>query len=330
MKTLKNRIGFLLVSGIMLLGLFLYGCQESPVTSVEQTDDEYLQSTALQTAFSTDPDDEDNLMYTEVDDFESEGAIEDYPGAPQLDSIYRWGQRITNVNINTNIANLGDTAKQVQVTRTVTGELIILYYGSGSGSLDTAVKPFTREQKRFVTFKKISNHPNPRFRWRVYELSAVDGQTTSPMLGKNNIVMNKVEIYKNGTLELTLNGPDFTVNTFLTRLYGGEGILKLRTGDMVNVKVYLNSNQADKDIVLFHWPGNSFGFHRVRFEMTSETPNGLGWDRVFERNFEIFNAHRLGVFNGYISASIRSTLFDADPSKLSSTYMGLRYRIRNF
>jgi hypothetical protein len=314
--------------GFILVGLYLSGCQDSSVSTSEQTDDEYLQTTAIQSAFSNDEDDEDNLMASEITDYESEGPVEDYTGATPIDSLLMWGQVISNVNINTNISNIGDSLKQVEVTRTVTGELIILY--STNGSIDTVRKPFTREQKRFVSFKKIGNHPNPRFRWRVYEVSAADGQTTSPMIGKDNIVMSKVEIYKNGNLELTLNGPDFTSNKYLTRLFGGEGILKVRLGDQVNLKVYLTSNQADKDIVLFHWPKNPHRFHRVRFEMTSEVQNGSNWDRVFEKTFNIYNAHRFGVFNGFISASIRSSLFDSDPNLLSTTYMGMFYRVRSF
>lgn len=323
-----GSIRMMFILGVILAGLYLYGCQDSSVSTTDMTDDEYLQTTAIQSAFSSDEDDEDNLMSSEINDFESEGAVEDYDGAPPLDSIIKWGQVISNVNVNTSISGIGDSLKQVEVTRTVAGELIILY--STNGTVNTVRKPFTREQKRFVSFKKTGNHPNPRSRWRVYEVSAADGQTTSPMTGKDNIVMNKVEVYKNGILELTLTGPDFTVNKYLTRLFGGEGILKVRPGDQVNVKVYLTSNQADKDIVLFHWPKNPHRFHRVRFEMTSEVQNGSNWDRVFEKTFDIHNVHRFGVFNGYISASIRSTLFDTDPNLLSTTYMGMFYRVRNF
>ena len=328
MKTPRKHICFFLILSLILAGLYLYGCQDSSVSTTEMTDDEYLQSTAIMSAFSSNEDDEDNLMSSEVTDFESEGAEEDYPGAVPIDSLIKWGHIISNVNINTSISSMGDTAKQVEVTRTVTGELILIY--STGGVIDSVRKPFTREQKRFVSFKKIGNSPNPRFRWRVYEVSAIDGQTTSPMTGKDNIVMNKVEIYKNGNLEITLNGPDFTTNKYLTRLFGGEGIFKVRPGDQINVKVYLTSNQADKDIVLFHWPKNPHRFHRVRFEMTSEVQNGSNWDRVFEKTFDVFGAHRLGVFNGFISASIRSTLFDSDPGKLSTTYMGMVYRVRQF
>ncbi len=330
MRTPISYTGLMGIMVILLAALFLAGCQESVVDPSAQTDEEYLQSTAIQSVYSNDPEDEDNLMASEIEDFESDGAVEDYPGAAPIDSLIAWGQKIINVNVNTSISSIGDSLKQVTVTRMVTGELIIIYNSSVSGSTDTTVKPFTREQKRFVTFKKVSNHPNPRFRWRLYEISAVDGQTTSPMVGKDNIVMHKVEIYKNGTLELTLNGPDFTVNKFITRLFNGNGLVEVRPGDQVNLKVYLTSNQADKDIVLFHWSKNPHRFHRVRFEMTSEVPNGSGFDRIFEKTFDIYNAHRIGIFNGYISASIRSTLFDSDPSKLSSTYMGMRYRVRAF
>ena len=164
----------------------------------------------------------------------------------------------------------------------------------------------------------------------MYEVSGVDGQTTSPQVGKDNIVMNSIEIYKNGQLELTLNGPGFTSNVFKARFFGGPGILNALPGDQVRVKVYVTSNQADKDMVAFHWAKNRHGRHRVLFEMTSEVQNGSTYDRTFEKTFDIYNLHRRGVFNGYISATTRSTLFDSDPSLLSTTYAGMKYFVRPF
>ena len=313
---------------ILLAVLFISGCENSVTDPSQMSDDEYLQTVAVQSTFSNNPNDEDNLFATEIEDFDSEGAVFDSEGAAPVDSLYKWGRRVTNVNVNTSITSLGDTAKKVDVIKTVSGNLIVMYFVGGV--LDSVVKPYVHEHKRNVTFKKVGSSPNPRRNWRVYEISAVDGQTISPQTGKDNIVMNKIEIYKNGQLELTLNGPDFTSNVFTARHFGGPGILNALPGDQVQVKVYLTSNQADKDMVTFHWAKNRHGRHRVLFEMTSEVQNGSTYDRIFERTFDIYNLHRRGVSNGYIGAATRSTLFDSDPSLLSTTYAGMKYFVRPF
>ena len=100
MRTPISYIGLMGLMVIILAGLFLSGCQESVVDPTSQTDDEYLQSTAIQSVYSNDPDDEDNLMASEIEDFESEGAVEDYPGADPIDSLIAWGQKIINSNEN--------------------------------------------------------------------------------------------------------------------------------------------------------------------------------------------------------------------------------------
>jgi hypothetical protein len=180
-----------------------------------------------------------------------------------------------------------------------------------------------------VIFKRIGRRPNPRFNWRVYQYSAVDGNTTNPQTGKDNIVINKVEIYKNNDLILTLYGPDFTINIFNARFFGANSLIESIRGDQVKFKVYATCNQSDTDIVSFHWARNSFGFHRERFELTSQTQNGSNYDRIYEKTFNIYSQHRHGIHNAFISVNTRSSLYDNSPLLFSSTYMGFPYRVRH-
>lgn len=322
MKQQSRLVAIAVFLTFVLISIYISGCNNNEITEPSaQTDDEYLQSTALNTAFSSDADDDDNLFSTEVNDFDSEGALN-----TPIDSLIRWGRRITNVNVSTNITGSGDTMKTVAVTRTISGNFIII--GIVSGSQDTIVKPFSQEQKRIIIFKRVARRPNPRQNWRVYQHSAVDGETKTPQVGKSNIVMNKIEVFKNNNLALTLYGPDFTVNMFTSRFFGSDPVLDLNRGDEVRVKVYLTSNQTDQDIVAYHWARNSFGFHREYFTMTSQTPNGSGFDRTYEKTFTIYNQHQRGLKNEFISANTRASLYDNSPALFSSTYMGLVYRVR--
>ncbi|HQY52034.1 MAG TPA: hypothetical protein PLD63_06660 [Ignavibacteria bacterium] len=317
----------------LLIALFLTviisSCSDNTIENgALQTDDEYIRNIAMNSSFSSNEDDDDNLFYSDEMDFESEGAT--YSNANNntpLDSILKWGRRITGKNVNVNITTHGDTLKDVIVTKAISGNFIIIGYTGGI--LDSAVKPFSQEHKRLISFKRVDRRQHPRHNWRVFQYSAVDGETKTPQIGKENITMNRVEYYRNNELILTLNGPDFTTNIFSARHFGNQSQIELVRGDQVKIKVFLSSNQIDEDIVAYHWGRNSHGFHRELFEMTTEIQNGNNFDRTFEKTFEIYQNHKHGMHNGFISSITRSSLFDNSTSLFSSTYMGLPYRVRH-
>lgn len=319
---LKSLINF---SIIFFLSIIIYSCSENPVETL-QSEDDYLRTTAINSSFSNDDNDDDNILSSEILDFDGDGIVADDESSVPVDSIIRWGRRISNVNTNATITNLGDSLKQVDVLKTISGNLIIV--AITGGVIDTISKPFVQEQKRIVIFKRVGNRPNPRFNWRLYQYSAIDGETQQPQVGKSNITMSKVEVYRNNNLIMTLNGPDFTVNMFNARRFFNNGNIETNPNAQIKFKVFLTSNQSDQDLVMFHWTRNNHGKHRVRFNMTSEVQVGSNWERTFERTFNIFPNHRFGIFNGYISASTKATLFDNNPSLLSTTYMGLVYGVR--
>ncbi len=334
MKTSKSFLAqhtllSVLFPALFILALLLNGCQNDNITEPSYlSEDEYLKSVAVNTAYSSNTDDDDNLFANEVDDFDSFGPVTDNESGfdTPIDSLLKWGRRVTGVNINSEITLSSDSMKTVEVTRTISGNFIIVGYINGV--IDSTAKPYVQQQKRIVIFKRVARKQNPRFNWRVYQHSAVDGQTTSPQNGKDNITMNKVEFYRNDQLVLTLNGPDFTVNFFLSRFFGGNGLYEVDRGDQIKVKVYLTSNQSDTDYVAYHWARNSFGFHREKFTLVSQTPNGNNFDRIYEKSFQVYSQHHGGMHNGFISANTRKSLYDNEPALFSSTYMGLPYRVR--
>lgn len=329
MLTIKKFLIYPVLFAALILTFNFYGCNENSNDTSLQTDDEYIRNTALNSAFSSDADDDDNLFSNEVMDFDSEGPVSNDDGGfdTPIDSLVKWGRRVTGTNLNVNITTSGDTLKFAEVTRTINGNFIIVGYINGV--LDSTVKPYSQEQRRTVSFKRVDRRPNPRFNWRVYQYSAIDGETKTPQIGKDNIVMNTIEIFVNNTLVLTLNGPDFTSNIFTSRYFGGEGLFIANRNDQVRIKVLLTSNQSDTDIVAYHWARNSFGFHREPFVMTSQVPNGSSFDRTFEKTFTVYPQHNHGIHNGFISSNTRSSLYDNSTSLFSSTYMGLPYRIRH-
>jgi hypothetical protein len=320
-NSIKGLIVLLITAG---LTIYFAACNNNSVTNDNQTDDEYLRQ-VVTTGPSSISGAEDNLMSNESTDIDDGGAVGDNgSGMSPIDSLKRWGRKVLTVNVNITITNYGDTVKAVQVTRTITGVFIIRGYSGGVP--DSVNKPYTEVFTRTLEFKRVARTEHPRLNWRVYKVSMVDGQTTSPQTGKDQIKINNISVYVNGGLTpaYSFNGPDFSQNIFTTMYFGGTGIPKFRAGDQVRVVVTLNSNQPDTDYVAWHWARNSFGFHRVPFVLTSSP---ILPDRTYEKTFNIFTNHPLGVFNGYISANTRQSLWDDNPALFSSTTAGTPYII---
>jgi hypothetical protein len=330
MKTFKTHFSFFsfyIFIPVFLVFLTITGCNKNEVTSSGSgTEDEYLTNEAIQSTDGSN-DDDNEVLGNQIMDFSDDGAVFNNTNDPLTgyDSLRFYGRRVTGVSVTATFTTNTDTIKTLLIKRTISGNFIIKGYIGGS--IDSISKPYTEVQNRTASFKRINRTEVHRRNWRLYQVSAVDGQTTSPQSGKSNIVMNKVEVYKNGTLLITLNGPDFTANLFTTRYFNGEGMFKFNRNDNVKVKVFATSNQSDTDIVAFHWARNSFGFHRVPFTMTSQTVIGGSYDRIYEKTFTVYGVHRFGVFNSFISANTRKSLWDNNTGEFSSTYMGIPYRI---
>jgi hypothetical protein len=312
---------FLMFSAVF--GLYMAGCSDSTIDPDNQTDDQYIQEVVTTGVQSNQQDDED-LMSNEAYDLDDGGAVGGNGDTP-IDSLVRWGRHVTGVNVNVNITSEGDSLKIAHVTRTINGDFVII--GFVAGVQKTVIKPYTEVLKRDVIFKRINHSPRPRFNWKLYKVSMVDGETTSPQVGSEYVQMTKVEIYVNNVLTYTFNGPDFTQNVFTTRRFNGAGIPEVSRGDQIRIKVYTFSKQSEQDIVAWHWAKNTFGFHREPFVMTAEIPNGQYWNREYEKTFVIYSQHRGGKFNGFISASTHKSLYDDSPAEFASDLVGTPYRV---
>ncbi len=306
-----------------VFGLYMAGCSDSTIDPDNQTDDQYIQE-VVTTGVHSDQQDDEDLMSNESYDLDDGGAVGGNGDTP-IDSLIRWGRRVTGVNVNVNITSEGDSLKIAHITRTITGNFIII--GMVGGVQQTITKPYTEVLKRDAIFKRIAHSPRPRFNWKLYKVSMLDGETTSPQVGSDYVQMNKVEVYINNVLGYTFQGPDFTQNVFTTRRFNGSGIPEVHRGDQVRLKVFTFSKQSEQDIVAWHWAKNTFGFHREPFVMTSEIPNGQYWDRTYEKTFNIYGDHKRGVFNGFISASTHKSLYDDSPAEFASDLVGTPYRV---
>ncbi|MGV8017230.1 MAG: hypothetical protein AB2L26_03445 [Ignavibacteria bacterium] len=324
-KYLKSLTVFSFLAAALIA---LPGCEKSATEPGTMTDDEYIQS-VISSGYDNDYSNEDNLMKQEYEDLneggpfsDSEGGMNNFP----IDSLYKWGRRITGVSRNFNVTSEGDSIKKVAVTTTLSGNYIILGYHNGA--LDTVVKPYTEVLKRNVWFKRVNNTPYPVRNWRLYRISGLDGETSQPQTGSSLVQITKLEIYLNNaaTPQYTFYEPDFSTIYFKTKMFGGSGIPQIDRNEQVKVKIFTTSQLAPVDYVAFHWAKNSFGFHRIPFSLESETGSGPYY-RVFTKTFNIYGNHRLGVFNAYFSASTRESLYDNDISKFASDMVGIPFKV---
>lgn len=319
---MKVRIVFLALS-VIAFSAIIWGCSNDSVSTSNLTDDEYIKS-VITSGYDNSQSNEDNLMSQTISDLNDGYAISDLGNTNPIDSLKKWGRLITNVDINFTITNEGDSLKDVLVTRNITGTYHIIGYVNGT--IDSITKPYTEVLKNNLTFKRINNSSDVRKNWRLYRTSMLNGETVTPQQGTSQVQMNKIEVYVNGTLQYTYNGPDFTQNVFTTKLFGGTGIPQIDRGSLVEFRVYTTSQSQDIDYVAWHWMRNSFGFHREPFQLISQTGSGP-YQRIFSKSFYLFGNHGIGVFNGYISANTHASLYDDNPALLASHETGLIYRV---
>jgi hypothetical protein len=327
MKFLKPSKNVFMLAIAAVFTLYMSACGDNSVSD-NQTDDEFI-TEVVTNGYSNPNAEDDDLFKAESSDFEDGGAVGDIDGMDTpIDSLMKWGRIVTGSSATVTITTEGDSLKNADITRTITGNYVIV--GVVGGVVDTIFKPYTQVFHRTAVFKRVGNNPRPRHNWRLYKVSMVDGHTTSPQNSDSYVQMQQIQVYVNGTLTYTFAGPDFTQNIFITKHpnWNGAGIPEVNAGDQVRFVVTTYSTQSEQDIVAWHWGKRNFGFHREPFVMTSETPSGSGWTRTYDKTITINGAtHHRGRFNGFISASTRKSLYDDSPAEFASDAVGTPYRV---
>lgn len=322
MKTVKPSKKLLFLLFMPLIAVFFTACSDS-IVDENITDDDFIKEVVIN-GYSNPNSEDDDLMSSEMVDLDDGGAVGNGGGDTPIDSLMKWGRRITGSSVTVTITSEGDTIKNADITRTITGNFIIV--GTVNGIVDTIVKPYTEVFHRKAVFKRVAYTNRVRHNWRLYKVSMVDGGTTAPQNSEQYVQIQQVQLYLNNVLTYTFQGPDFTQNMFVTKRFEGPGIPEVHTGDQIKLVVSTYSTQPEQDIVAWHWGKRNFGFHREPFTMTSEMPNGNAWDRVYEKTITIASGHIRGRFNGFISASTRKSLYDDSPLEFASDLVGAPYR----
>jgi hypothetical protein len=223
------------------------------------------------------------------------------------------------VNRTLEIEIVGDTIAYGHLTKTFEGVLFIkASFDSLHGEPDTLIqKPFTAVITRNLIFIRVGRSPFPRLNWRIAAVSLPEGGTQS-----ENIDIKKLTAFLPDGDTLVIESPN---EYYLRRGWGWwRSMPHIHPEDSVLVRVEVYSGYEEEDFVTLGFGVNKWhrNRHRKMFELISSTPNGSGWDKVYEQTF---TGHAYpGFYHAILNAMPKQVVFD-DSTPVESEAWGLPY-----
>jgi hypothetical protein len=308
----KSQLALLMTSIISIL--LLMGCDKQNSTEPALTDEDAITALIAEDALFKSDDmllnDGDPSVGPSFSLAKSETAI--LPRA--------WGRKIESFQRSVNFSTLTDSTAEATITHTMSGFIWIrAKYSQQDTSLTTIKKNFTEITTRVAKFIRVNRHKDASKNWRISEISAVKGGTVG-----SQITINEIRFYV-GSDTIVVTDPN---STFLQFAKGrGRCIpeLSVNLNTPCRVQVTVTSTSADSDFVTVHRPFmmNNRWNYRSPMVLLSSTSNG---DGTFTRTYEhSWNGVWGGRHNVLVSALTRSTLFDDDPTKISSQIWGIPF-----
>jgi hypothetical protein len=297
----------------LTLGFLLIGCQEKKsITDPGTETDKEAMKTLIE---------EDSSLTSFDYNYNEDGFTEALGKIQETIKHFRVGVEANLVNLNVSINVQGDTAYGT-ITKDFEGTLMIeASYDTSATEPDTVIeKSFASTVTRNVIFVKINHTDFPRRNWVIAAISLPQGGTASP-----NIDIQKVTVFLPNDDTLSIESPN---DFYLKRGWGWwRQIPIIRPGENVTVRVELYSGYAEDDYVSLVYGANRWCHQRGKklFDFISSTPNGNGYDKVYEQTF---TAHSIpGFFHAVINAIPRQVL-DDDSAPVESETWGIPYIIK--
>lgn len=312
MKKQKNLLRYVLAFFALALFALFTGCQDEMVVDpgdTEPTTDKAAMEKLV---------DEDSSLTSFDYNYDEEGLM-DYLGKVNV-AIYPFkvGQQMRLINRTLSI-DFQDTIAYGTLTKTFEGLLLIAAsYDPNATEPDTVIKKsFTAVVTRNIIFKKIASTPYPRRNWIIAAISLPEGGTQSP-----NIDIQKMTIFLPSGDTIIVDSPN---DYYLRRGWGWwNSIPILGVGESATVRIELYSNYEEDDFVSLTWGANRWVKHRVKklFDLVSSTPNGNGWDKVYEQTF---TTHQWpGFYHAIFNAMPRQVVLD-DATPVESEAWAIPY-----
>ncbi len=294
------------------LGFLLIGCQEKDsITDSIETDQEAMKALV----------EEDSSLTSFDYNYNEDGFTEALGKIQETIKHFRVGVEANLVNLNVSINVQGDTAYGT-ITKDFEGTLMIeASYDTSATEPDTVIsKTFASTVTRNLIFVKINHSDIPRRNWVIAAISLPEGGTASP-----NIDLQKVTVFLPNGDTLTIDSPN---DFYLKRGWGWwRQIPILHPNESVMMRVELYSSYEEDDYVSLVYGANRWCHQRAKklFDLVSSTPNGSGFDKVYEQTF---TTHQVpGFFHAVINAIPRQVLND-DAAPVESETWGIPYIVK--
>lgn len=236
-------------------------------------------------------------------------------------NVVKWGRKIDSVNRSKVFETLNDSTVLVTITTQWSGK-IWLRVRELTGKDTILYKNFAETAVRKVKFQKNDTAKTRLHRWRLREVSALQGGTTNAQ----GITIQKVTFYTNDdTVEIT----DPLATYFID---GAVGRFRLRAfapalSRPFKIQVTVVSSDPDSDLVVAHRPfvfNNSWSY-RSPMTLLSSTDNGNGtYTRVYEHSW---NGAWLGRHHVMVGAIPRNAIYD-DATPFSSQIWGIPFIVQ--
>jgi len=301
---------------LLMLGVlaFFAGCQDEMTVEPQDNGEPTTDQGAMEKLVEQDS----SLASFDVN-YNEDGLMDFLGKVDEQIYPFRVGRRMRLVNRNLNITFSGDTIAYGRLTKTFEGLLFIAAsYDSTSSTPDTVIeKPFTAVITRNIIFKKIANTRFPLRNWIIAAISLPEGGTQSP-----NIDITKLTAFLPNGDTLLVNSPN---HYYLRRGWGWwRRIPFIGRGESVLIRIELFSAYEENDFVTLTYGSDRFGHHRAKklFELVSSTPNGDGFDKVYEQTY---TTHQFpGFYHAIFTAMPRQVVFD-DSTPVESESWGIPY-----
>ena len=296
---------------LMMLALFVR-CQDEMVVDPDDTDPTTDREALEKIA------NEDSSLTSFDYNYDEEGVMEFFGKVNAEIYPFRVGQKMRLINRTLSI-DFQDTIAYGTLTKTFEGLLLIAAsYDSNASEPDTLLKkPYTAVITQNLIFKRINNTPYPRKNWILAAVSLPEGGTQSP-----NIDIMKTTIFLSNGDTLVIDSPN---DYYLRRGWGWwHNIPFLGHGDSTTIRVELYSAYEEDDFVSLTWGANRWIKHRVKklFDLVSSTPNGTGYDKVYEQTF---TTHQWpGFYHAIINALPKQVIVD-DFTPVETESWGIPY-----
>ncbi len=296
-----------------LLALFLTGCTSNPTNPAGSTLASSDQA-AIENLVTTD------ALFTNDATMMDDGSSSLQKTDAAID-VKTWGRKIdwSMVSHTVTYEQQDSVTVVATITNTWGGNIWIRERRTSPASDTTIYKPFSESSERKIRFTKIANTIHPGLNWRMREVSAMEGGTTT----SQGISIQKIDFYVGeDTIEVT-SPLDF----YLQEGVHGRHCLEELPPSLVTgfrVQVTVKSNDPDSDLVVARRPfvENNAWSYRSPMALVSSASNGDGtYNRVYETSWRGAWSGRHQVMVGAVP---RNAIYD-DSTSFSSQIWGIPY-----